>query len=498
MSTPAITRQSVARALSWAGVGQLVSQATWFASLLVLAAMVPPRAFGVVSAGMVIVSIAVLLVGSGTRGSIIVTKRLEPEQLRYALWLTTLAGLALTAVVMLLAGPIVSAFASRADPAVLQGLILSVGMFGLSIVPMAVLQKQMQFRREALVMSFASIIASLAAILAAVLGAGIWALVGRQVLWSVLVTLFAWIAARRLLPSWRHMIGRPKRPDRVRRPDAGWFFLLALFSLVAMSVDYLIVGRLTNATQLGLYSLAFSLAFAPLTQISWRLGGVLLPAVAASTPEAVSRRTLLAMRTMATLLLPAVPVAVVLAPWLLPAIFGARWTGMVTPFQILLPVGVAQAVLNMVGESLAGSGSVHIHAKMHMVWAVLIVPALLVLVRIDGITGAALAHLVVLVPVAAGYLLWGARTLGLRPRAVALTLREIALPVALQAAATALVAVVLQRAGAPVGVRDTLAALSGLAVIGTLGVLRWGDRLRDARNLIFAVVGRGSEEPSRA
>jgi O-antigen/teichoic acid export membrane protein len=498
MSTPTITRQSVAGALSWAGVGQLVSQGTWFASLLVLAAMVPPRAFGVVSAGMVIVSIAVLLVGSGTRGSIIVAKRLEPEQLRYALWLTTGAGLALTAVVMLLAGPIVSAFASRADPSVLQGLILSVGMFGLSIVPMAVLQKQMQFRREATVMSLASIFASIAAIVAAVLGAGIWALVGRQVLWSVLIALFAWVAARRLLPNWRHLIGRPKRPDRARRPDAGWFFLLALFSLVAMSVDYLIVGRLTNATQLGLYSLAFSLAFAPLTQISWRLGGVLLPAVAASTPEAVSRRTLLAMRTMATFLLPAVPVAVVLAPWLLPTIFGARWTGMVTPFQILLPVGVAQAVLNMVGESLAGSGSVHIHAKMHMVWAVLIIPALLVLVRIDGITGAALAHLVVLVPVAAGYMFWGARTLGLRPGAVAFTLREIALPVALQAAITALVAVVLQRAGTPAGVRDTLAALSGLAVIGTLGVLHWRDRLRDARNLIFALVGRGSEEPSRA
>jgi hypothetical protein len=49
-----------------------------------------------------------------------------------------------------------------------------------------------------------------------------------------------------------------------------------------------------------------------------------------------------------------------------------------------------------------------------------------------------------------------------------------------------------------VAVRDTLAALSGLAVIGALGVLRWGDRLREARHLIFVVVGRGGEEPSSA
>jgi hypothetical protein len=74
-----------------------------------------------VSAGMVIVNIAVLLVGSGTRGSIITSERLTVEHLRYALAVNVGAGIALTAVVMLLAEPIVSGFASGADAGVLQG-----------------------------------------------------------------------------------------------------------------------------------------------------------------------------------------------------------------------------------------------------------------------------------------------------------------------------------------------------------------------------------------
>jgi PST family polysaccharide transporter len=316
--------------------------------------------------------------------------------------------------------------------------------------------------------------------------------------WSALITLFAWIAARRLLPGWRLLLGRPKGPDRMRRPDSGWFFLLALFSLVAMSVDYFVVGRLTDATQLGLYALAFSLGFAPLTQISWRLGGVLLPAVAASTPEAVGRRTLLAIRTTATILLPAVPAAVVLAPWLLPAIFGSRWTGMVTPFQILLPVGIAHAVLNMIGEALGGSGNVEVHAKMQMLWAALMVPALILLVHADGITGAALAHLIVLVPVAAGYLVWGARRLALPGGETARALGEIVVPVALQGLATFGVLVLLRHAGASEGARTMLAALAGLAVVGGLALLRWGSRLKDARRVIVAIAGRGHGEPSSA
>ena len=499
MSAPSITRRSVATAIPWAGFGQMISQATWFASLLVLAVLVPPRDFGVVAAGMVIVNVAVLLVGSGTRGSIIVSDGVDIEQLRYALWLTTVGGLALTGIVMLLAQPIVSFFSASANAAVLQGLVLSVGMYGLSIVPLALLQKQMQFRREAIVMSAASLIASVAAVVAAVLGAGIWALVLRQVLWSILMALFAWIAARELLPSWRALLGRPKQRRHVRRDDAGWFFVLETFSLVALSVDYVIVGHLTNATQLGLYALAFSLAFAPLTQISWRLGGVLLPAVAAtSMPEAVTRRTLFAMRTAAGVLLPALPIAAVLAPWLLPEIFGARWAGMVTPFEILLPVGVAHAVLNMIGESLGGSRNVHIHAKMQVAWTLLIIPSLVVLVKADGITGAALAHLFVLIPVGCGYLFWGAGTLGLPPRVVGRALGDVVGPVALQAAVTFAVLFAMHRAGASVALRDIVAILSGLAAIGTIALRRWGQRLRDARHLIYAMFGGGTSEPTSA
>ena len=95
--------------------------------------------------------------------------------------------------------------------------------------------------------------------------------------------------------------------------------------------------------------------------------------------------------------------ALVLAPWLLPLALGERWTESVVVFQILFPVGVAHAVLNLVGETLGGSGKVKLHAQLIAVWVVVIVPSLLVLVQTDGIRGAAIAHVVVLIPVAVGF-----------------------------------------------------------------------------------------------
>jgi PST family polysaccharide transporter len=494
--SPTVSAQRIAHAVSWAGLGQIISQASWFASLLILAALVPPRSFGLVSAGMVIVNIAILLVGSGTRGSIIVADRLTFEHLRYGLAVNVGAGFAFTAAIVLLAGPIVRTFASGTNTAVLQGLIISVGVFALSVVPLALLQREMRFKAEASVRIAAATLASVVAVAAALLGAGVWSLVVRQVLNSALTALLAWAAARRLMPGWRQLIGPMRRPRRARRPEAGWFFLLAAFNLVAMSIDYLIVGHFTNATELGLYSLAFTLGFAPLTQFSWRLGTVLLPAVAATdTAAAIARRTLRATRTIAAVLLPAVVPALVLAPWLLPAVFGENWSGMVTPFEILLPVGVATAIANVVGESLSGTGNVDFHTAMQVLWALLITPALIVLVQLDGIEGASYAHLLVSVPVVGGYLIWGSRRVGIELWQLARALGEVALPVAGQAATTVAVLAALSHSPLNEPARDVLAVLVGLGAAALIAIQFSRSGLHDARRLVLASMGRRMGQP---
>jgi hypothetical protein len=121
------------------------------------------------------------------------------------------------------------------------------------------------------------------------------------------------------------------------------------------------------------------------------------------------------LRMTAVLLLPVVPPAVALAPWL-PRLLGPEWLGMVVPFQVLFFVGVGHALLNVIGEFLAaGSDSVVFRARVSVVWALGMVGALVVLVSVLGIRVAAVAHALLFVPLAAAYVFRGSRHLGVVP-----------------------------------------------------------------------------------
>jgi O-antigen/teichoic acid export membrane protein len=446
----AIDVRSVTRAVGWAGAGQLASQIAWFGSLIVLGVLLPPRDFGIVAAGVVMVSIASLFIGSGTIGSVIAGEELTRAQVRATLIFNVACGSVLWLAVALLAGPIVNAFARGADPWVIRALASGLLLTSFSLVPRAIFQKRMQFKRVAAVQTSATLIGGVGAVVAAFAGAGVWALVLRILLSTGFTSLFGWISVWSLLPRDSGRSGFWATVRRLRRHGARWFLLLATAEMFALSVDNLIVGHLTNSTQLGLYSLAFTLAFAPLTQVSWQVGAVLFSVSAATdATELIARRAVRALRMTALVLLPLLPPAILLAPVLVPWVLGHRWQPMVTPFQILLGAGVLYAMTNMIGEAFSGSGNIAARSAINAVWCVATIGLLVTLVKADGIRGAAWAHLALSVPLAIAYMILASRRLGAGAGRIWAALRDVVRPVALQGASSLAAIGVLRLAGLP-------------------------------------------------
>lgn len=481
--------------MSWVGAGHVVGQIFWFGSLLGLAALLPPRAFGTVTVGLLMVTAAARLMEAGTRGSIIVAQSLTRDHLTTSLALNVGVGVALAGAMALLAGPMVHAFARGSDPTVLRVMALSVALWAPAIVPLALLERRFAFKSRAGVQAGATITASTLAVVAGVLGAGVWALVIRQVVFQALLAILGWIAARGLFPP-RDEASRRWRWKRLTRQGAAGFMLFSLTDFVVFNADYLTVGRLTDAAQLGLYSLAFTIAFTPVTQFSSQIGHVLFPAAATSGAETMRRRTLGGVRLTCLALLPLTPVAIVLAPVLVPAVLGERWRGLVAPFQILIVVGVAHAVVNVIGESLSGTGQIGFRARVNLVWMIAMIGALVVLVRADGIRGAALAHLSVYVPVALAYAVWGMRLLGSSARRLVKGLRPVLTFVAIQAGVTLGVVVVLNSAGTPAAVRAAAAACLGLAAGVAYLATTGREVLDEARAFITAGRNGASRSPA--
>jgi teichuronic acid exporter len=473
----------VARGLSWKGLTLIVGQGSWYASLAVLAIILPPAAFGIVAVGTAVTAVTALLMDAGTAGTIVATPQVGAAYVRRAVIRTAITGIALAALGAALAGPIADTFAAGGDADVLRAMMVTIALAGFTIVPNALLEKTLRFKRVAMIAIAATVIASAAAILAAILGAGVWALVLRLVVNQLVTMVLVWVSALPLLPRGE----KGERPLPVRR-GASWFVVLGAAAFGAHTFDNVIVGHLTDVTQLGLYAMAFALAFAPLRQVSWQVGAVLFPSIAATQdPAAVARRTLKSLRLMALVLLPLVAPGVALAPGLIPAVLGEEWTGMILPFQILLAVGVGQGLVNILGETLAAR-NIAVRGRIEVIWAVAVLGGIAAGTEVGGINGAALAHLVAFCGLAGAYLWFGTRAIELSAGRVIHAVRGVVACVAVQAIVTAMLIAGVGAAGGGALTAGSLAAMGGLTVMAPLLWATQRELLRDGRDVFAAAL----------
>ena len=459
----ALSERGILAASSWMTGAHVAAQAVAYGSLIILAHLLPPGSFGIVAAGTAVVWIAVVVMDSGAHGSIVVSRGLTAVFLRRAILRCLAFAVCLGAAIVLGAQLLVGSIAGDESAAAVAALALCVPVYALAVVPLALLQRAMEFRPLAGATAASNIAAAAVAVVAGVAGAGVWALVTRQLLWFVLLAGLAAVLARPYFPrgTAEEALTAPRSVDR-------WFLVFRLTLLVGLGLDYLVIGGLDGVAAVGLYAMAFVIAFAPVEHFSAEVGKVLFAAAAASNRESSGARTVQAVRVMSWLLLPVLPPAIVLAPVVVPAVLGDEWKGMVAPLQLLLVVGVSYAILNCIGEALSGCGEIAFRATVNVAWSLATLVALLGLVALDGIRGAALAHLIVLAPYAAVYLTAGARRIGTSTGAVWRTLRPVVVAVSLESAATGGVVLALRGAGVSDGVAAVAAALAGVATIGAL------------------------------
>lgn len=487
-----LTGSAVARSMTAAAAGHGAGQITWFLSLIVLGALLDPKAFGTVAAGLVVVNSATLLMGAGTGGSIVSTRRLARGQIRSSMRLNLVLGAVMTTLLVVAAGPVTERFASGGDPRVLQWLAPAIAFHAVAVVPIALLRKQMKFGRQSAATFVAYTFAGVTAVAMGALGAGVWSLVVRMVLYEGLLAIASVALAWPLL---RGQLQSVEGDGGARREGGRWFFVLALANFVAFNADYLIVGRFTDAEQLGLYALAFLIAFAPLRQFSWQIGGVLFSASAASEDEsAVRRRLAISLRLGSSLMLPFVVPAVVLAPVVFPAVLGEDWSDMVPVFQILVVAGVLHGVLNIGAEFLSGTGNVDLRGRLALTWAVGMVALLLVVVPRHGLIGAAWVHLALLVPLAAATAILGARRLSSTMRGLLLPTLPVVGAIVVQVVVTGGCVLVLDRFDVSAALVAAASSSAGLLVVGLLLSIGADAPWPSLRRIVVRSVGARTSE----
>jgi O-antigen/teichoic acid export membrane protein len=264
-------RRSAVRGAGMAIAGQASNFVVQIGSVMVLARLLTPADFGVVT---MVTTFSLLFRSFGLNG--FTELIMQREDLTHSLasnlfWielgLSTILTLAFAG-----SGPLLALFYhDSAVAGVAAGMSLTIGIGCLGWIHMGLLQRAMQFRTTAIINFAGQVALVIVSIGMAIAGWHYWALVWGIVAQTVVVAAGAWLMCRWI----------PSRPGRVPGTGAGLKFATSVYSHFAFSystrnTDNLLVGWRYGAQSLGFYKKAYDLFVLPESQLLGPLSAVVV------------------------------------------------------------------------------------------------------------------------------------------------------------------------------------------------------------------------------
>lgn len=301
---------------------------------IAIARLLGPELLGIYAAALVVIRFSDIFANIGIGPALVQRKNIEPRHLRTGLTISVGLSLAIAGATWLGASAISSFYRMPELEDTLRPLTLVFPLRGLAVVPRAMLQRNLRFRRLATIEASSYVLGfGIVGVSLALAGFGLDALVAATVTHAALeLALLSWASPFPVVP----MASRPSARELIG--FGGGITLAGIFSFLAIQGDKLIVGRLLGAGALGLYSRAYSLVSTS-TRLYQKIATTtffpLLSRVQTDR-ERLGRgfRRGLALNALSVLPLSAVLFAV--APDLIQALLGKEWLGTIAPFRILV------------------------------------------------------------------------------------------------------------------------------------------------------------------
>ncbi|WP_314454835.1 lipopolysaccharide biosynthesis protein [uncultured Microbacterium sp.] len=309
-------------------------------NIVVLARLIGPADFGIVSLGLAIVGIASVLGDFGLSLAALREKDLSEQQKSNLLWLNTAIGALLALIVAAVAVPIANAFDDDRLVAVVL-LAAPAYLFRAAAVQFHVeLNRTDRFRRLAASELGGDAFGVATAVILALVGSGYVALALQGTVAALVTLVWACVAA-----GWR-----PRLPRRAPMKRLLVFGVSTLGThaahYVTTNVDTIAMGAWYPAATVGFYSRAYQLVMLPLQQVAAPLTRILLPRLAevADDLDALNAALVRAQRLVSHALLCVTGLLVVAGAPVIEIVLGADWL----PAMQYLPVLAAGTVFQTI------------------------------------------------------------------------------------------------------------------------------------------------------
>ncbi len=263
------------KALFWSAMERFGLQGTGFLLSIVLARLLSPREYGLIGMLTIFNNLGHLFADSGLTAALVQRQAISADDEATVFYLNIAAGVVLTLLICAVS-PLVSRFYGQ--PILMPLLcVLSLQVFlsSFGIVQLALLQRAMDFRRQAIVGIISVALSGLVGISMALNGLGVWSLCGQVVTAALFSSLLVW-----KLGDWR-LTGHFSRASfQAMWPFSSRLLATGLLGVVFDNLYNVVIGRLYRPAALGLFTRGQSLAQFPAGFVTSIFGRITLPAFA--------------------------------------------------------------------------------------------------------------------------------------------------------------------------------------------------------------------------
>jgi O-antigen/teichoic acid export membrane protein len=333
-------RQKVVGGLGWKLLSQFIAQGSRTIVAIVLAHLLTPHDFGLAAMALIFTGFAAIFNDLALGSALIQRPTISEADRSTVFWTTVTVGALLTLVGLALA-PLAGTFFSMPAVTPLFAAASSLTfLWALSATQVALLTREMNFRRLEIREIASTLFATAAAIAMAVVGFGAWTIVGQSICTAAASAFLVW-----RLSSWRPRWVYSRESLRT----LGSFGIKTLFSkslgYAIVNTDNLLIGRYLGSVALGEYTIAYSLMFLPAARIAAPIQTVFYAAFARLQRDSIRLRRAWVRGTQLVVAInvPAFLGMAVVAPDFVPVILGPRWEPAVPVLQLLSLAGAAHS-----------------------------------------------------------------------------------------------------------------------------------------------------------
>jgi len=342
------------RGIAWTAAVKWLTQIVTWGITLIVARLLAPSDYGLIGMAAICLNFVTLFSEFGLGTAIITLQELSDEQVSQLNSVSLLLGILGFGTAAAGAYPLAIFF--KAPKVTLVIIVMSIGFIVSAVrtVPYSLLQKDMHFKLLAVIEGFQSIIQAVSTLVLAFLGFGYWAL--------VLGNLSVSISSTALTLVWRRQRFARPRFSMIREALIySWHIIVGRLSwYVYNDSDFIVAGRVLGEAPLGAYTLAWTLAHAPLEKLTTLVNRVTPSVFASIQSDFPALRRYLRNITggLALLIFPATFGMALVAADFVQFALGPKWNGVVLPLELLALHALIRSnvilltpLLNVIGEA---------------------------------------------------------------------------------------------------------------------------------------------------